>query len=751
VVALFSTTAQVAVAAPPASNPAATSSPTSSAPPDTSPPVRASVPQESRLQAHPKLAGTTLQTIDPVVSNTDPKLKKQKVGGHEPSTAIDPTNPSNIVIAAFSSTDRWDRRHPAPLFVSKDGGSTWSKNYSVPAPRDHLTDDCDGPCDQTIDYSRNGKLFGTFLDADPAGLNVVTGETADPSRADSWRWRRKPAQNTNKAHLNHADQPWLVLGPDPADHSRDAAYVGYDDTKGKKARVASSLGSEPPDFRRDTSPGSLTPSSGTNPGLRLATDPTSGAVYALWQTTKGRARKQPKETTYHLNRSTDGGAHWSLNGSGKGIAVATVPSVQADGDKFGGVNALLGGIDHLAVDPTSGDVYVVYGQDVGEGLWNKLLVKRFTKADDGTLQAHTPVVISDPTLPAALPSIAVTTDHRIGVLYDRYEGLSNKYPKFSVHLAQSTDAGATFDDTVLQQFLSPSKNKKSDPKQRVLGDFQQLKSLGTSFYGTYAGNRLGFFPEGKSVIDPIFFSASAANGSLTTLASFVPHGATGNGRGMAFDGTSLYYTLQGDANIYRTDVTGSSVTAIPIQGGVSAGGPLAWDGSALWTMNYGSNSFVLYRVSASDGSILSSCNIATQNPSDPAVTSNPNIGDNPDGLDWTGSTLWVSSEIVPSPNWAVQVDDHCHILHEFRPSPHNGYGSSGIAFDGRNLWQAYPLSSEIATSDTSGSERATYTVSLLVEDLAYDAETFAPRCAIWGNEAAFGSNHLTAWQIPCSR
>src|SRR5437016_12401985 len=37
---------------------------------------------------------------------------------------------------------------------------------------------------------------------------------------------------------------------------------------------------------------------------------------------------------------------------------------------------------------------------------------------------------------------------------------------------------------------------------------------------------------------------------------FVPTGPTGNGRGMAFDGTNLYYTIVGDANIYRTNTSG---------------------------------------------------------------------------------------------------------------------------------------------------------------------------------------------------
>ena len=241
--------------------------------------------------------------------------------------------------------------------------------------------------------------------------------------------------------------------------------------------------------------------------------------------------------------------------------------------------------------------------------------------------------------------------------------------------------------------------------------------------------------------------AGAATGDI--LAQFVPGGATGNGRGMAFDGTDLYYTITGDTNIYKVDTSGTLQATIPIAGGVRQGGPLAWDGSALWTMDYAPNSFTLYRVNPADGSIISSCNIATQNPAHPAVTSSPrNIGEYPDGLDWTGSTLWVSSEAFAG-NWVVEVDTSCNILTAFNPVVKNGYGTSGVMFDGVDLWHGYPLSSLAVQTDVSGAETGLSFPGVEFEDLAYDTVTFAPTCALWGNEATFGNNRLTAFEIPC--
>jgi len=246
-------------------------------------------------------------------------------------------------------------------------------------------------------------------------------------------------------------------------------------------------------------------------------------------------------------------------------------------------------------------------------------------------------------------------------------------------------------------------------------------------------------------------TAAAATGDV--LRQFTPTNS-GNGRGMAFDGTYLYYTLADVNRIYKVTTSGTAVATIPpVAPGTDAyGGPLAWDGSDLWTMNYAADSFTLFKVSPADGHTISTCNIETQNPEDPAVTSSPNIGDYPDGLDYENGTLWVSSEAF-SNNWVVQVDTSCTILREFHPAVKDSSGTSGVAFDGTNLWHAYPRTSQPSLVQTSvtGTETGTsFTVNLPIEDLAFDDTTFAPNCALWGN-AAGTSNAITAYEVPCGQ
>ena len=73
----------------------------------------------------------------------------------------------------------------------------------------------------------------------------------------------------------------------------------------------------------------------------------TGFVYSLFQRNIAAGAGGPKNIDYMLNRSTDGGATWTLNGMAGGIIVANADSTQPT-PKFGTVNALLGGVDHAA-------------------------------------------------------------------------------------------------------------------------------------------------------------------------------------------------------------------------------------------------------------------------------------------------------------------------------------------------------------------------------------------------------------------
>jgi hypothetical protein len=463
--------------------------------------------------SHPLRAGDVQRTralppgyslVDPVVSNTNANLKNTDTWPDgEPSLAV---NCCTVVITTFAGN--WSGGS-APLYRSKDDGATWTKAASIPRPTGR-TVNAGCPCDQVVDYGRNGTLVGTFLDliSDNPEVNAIyTGSTTNSGSASSWMWKtiNGIATRTERPTGDHADQPWLRVTRDPTTSSQDNAYVGYDDfTPPADIRVSTSLGVSPPYFTYARQVGFF--NCCVNPGTRLAVDQRNGTVYVLYQYATQENFDGSMHIIYGLNRSTDAGATWTLNGSTTGMSVAEADSEQPT-PKFGTVNALLGGVTSVAVDQNNGDVYVAYGIRDPDTGYNRIAVARLNANATGGLK-----VVSRTYLPgqydSALPSIAVASG-TVGVLFDRFIGYNaSGYPIFSANLAQSTDRGSTWTNVKLLQFASASKDD-GDSEQRVLGDYQSMRSIGGYFYGSFTANGAQF---GRSVsnMDPVFFRAPAA-------------------------------------------------------------------------------------------------------------------------------------------------------------------------------------------------------------------------------------------------
>ena len=488
------------------------------APPDTTNYSRPAIAEDRAPKGQKAIPGVLTPTLfvrDAVVNNTNPNLQNTDVAGDsEPSIAINPLNTNQISMTAFSGS--WNS---APIWNSSDGGNTWSKQNTIPRPPNAGGTNGQCPCDQDIDYMRGNLLEGTFLSFGPT--DVYTGITSDPTNIAAWNWKTTAgtADKSNSVGAGNTDQPWTLTNRDNAVAAQDNIYVAYDDFSVGPIgmRVAVSLGANPPNFTRDNSSGTSGGPAIINPGHRLAVDPRNGWVYSLFQ--NSTATDASKSTVqYQLNRSTDGGQTWTLNGSGTGITVATAGSRQgidpggcAGGTnnlfKFGTVNALMGGVDHAAVDPNNGDVYYVYGnRDAGTGN-NRLSIIRLTDNGAGGLNIGAPNFVTGQ-VQAALPSVAVASNGVVGVLYTQYDGVSGGFPSFSAHLAMSEDHGVTFQDFVLENFLSPATDNLAC-KQRVLGDYQQMKAVGNTFYGVFTGNGVPF-GRSTSNLDPIFFKVQAA-------------------------------------------------------------------------------------------------------------------------------------------------------------------------------------------------------------------------------------------------
>jgi hypothetical protein len=298
------------------------------------------------------------------------------------------------------------------------------------------------------------------------------------------------------------DQPWLLVGRKPGTLSENV-YVAYDNFSGAPdMHVAVAPATSPLNFTVDKISGFST--GFVNPGHRLAVDPRSRAVYSLFQRRIAAGAGGSQNINYMLNRSTDGGTTWTLNGSATGIVVANADSTQPT-PKFCTVNALLGGVDHAAVDPKTGDVVYVYGNRDPVTGNNRLAMRRLTPNSTAGLTIGPQIFITGQ-VQAAIPSVAITENRTIGVFYYTCDGTSpSGFPIITAHFSTSTDLGNSFFDNTLESFVSPAKDN-GNSRQRVLGDFQQVKAVGNTFFGGFAGNRIGFYPLSPfSITDPIFF------------------------------------------------------------------------------------------------------------------------------------------------------------------------------------------------------------------------------------------------------
>ncbi len=568
--------------------------------------------------------------------------------GNEPAITANPLDPDQIVLTSFSGSD-WGGGGNSSIFYSGDGGVTWSYSLSVPPPPGAPLTGC--PCDQTMDWGRDGVLFGTFLHV-ASDFVVYSAQATVPTDPSSWVYRTESgaAQKTSLPAFIYSDQPWLMSGPLPGDNSRTNVCVVYDNFDFafgfSEMRAADSPGYSPLDFTRDapTNVDGQTQNASMNPGNRLAIGP-DGKIWNVFQRLVSLQSGGVKELTYLVTVSTDGGQTWSVansdHASGAKIVAANVYSFQGNGSKIGGVNALLGGVDAITVDPSTGNAWIVYGTRSTVTAGDRLYLVSVTY-DAGNLIVGTPRLISPTTMHSYLPAVAVLPSGEVGVLF---LSLSATLTNFSWRFVQTTDGGLTLAKNTnlsTSSFSSPFASNPAQSNQRIFGDYIQLRAVGCNFYGTYPARGSGTMSVNS--IDPYFMNAPAVGPcSLPALTGINPSevcaGSPGfdltldgtgfsNGANGRIQGALRRTTFQGPAqvtaSIQASDIATPGVLNVDLLGAAPAGGlttslplaiesPAASPGSSLrlskgpgtvlldWALSAGATSYNVRRC-ASPGS-----------------------------------------------------------------------------------------------------------------------------------------------------
>jgi hypothetical protein len=440
----------------------------------------------------------------------------------EPHLTVNPANPDEIVATAFTP-DPGGSAH-APIFVSMDGGSTWTLNASVPSQVGFATGDI------TTSFSGKGRrLYAGILNGATRDLQLLG--TADAMSATPM----KIFQSRGDADQPFINAATVKKGPDKG---RERVYIGVNDFKGLGGRTATidhslHAGAASPSF---TSTRIETRATSGQNGAQIRPvahgDGTIYAIYYGWRATTGNFAANTFRVTSAdvvVVRDDKWGngpkpfqALADPNDNLPGLRVArglSFPFMRNGTDESG--HQRLGGTLSIAVDPAnSANAYISYGERPASGSIMTLHLRRST--DRGTTWSADLLTIRNATNGA----VAVSGGGVIAFLYQQLVRTTG-VPRWRTVLQRSTN-GINWNSLVLADTPVDLREKKFDPH---LGDYVHLLALNRTFYGVFsASNRpdMTRFPSGvkfqrnadfttrkllrldnttevKSSIDPFFF------------------------------------------------------------------------------------------------------------------------------------------------------------------------------------------------------------------------------------------------------
>ena len=434
------------------------------------------------------VGGVSAQTLVDVATNaTDPS----NLSDTEPSIAVNPANPLEIVIVTFS--EGWGPGLPAPIWRSVDGGTTWTKLFVLPQP-DPASG---GPGDQKLAFNAGGNLHVAEL---ASGLA--------PPRCLIFRQAGAPGAALTAGMLFCDDQPHLDIDQSGGKFG-GRAYSPWLDFSQPNERSS---------VTRSADGGATVTNLGVGSNATFPNRTTRSAVgadgraYVIYKTREGTVAGGFENAHFRVHRSDDGGVNWNALGA-TGVSVHGAAAVQTWFTSSWG-NAAKGKVARarssdawIAVDPGDGEVYAAFCQRDASG-FGQIFVARST--DMGATWTTTRV--TDGTHHSAFPEIAVAANGTIGVLYVDFDD-AGAATIFRHRFARSFNDGAAWSTENLQSMNpAPIANAVSG---FLWGDYEGLTAAGNMFYGVFTGQSIG---RTTLQLDPIFFRRSAMRFTLPVCA-----------------------------------------------------------------------------------------------------------------------------------------------------------------------------------------------------------------------------------------
>lgn len=474
----------------------------------------------------PAIAPAALHIVDVIPSSASTEASQDA----EPSIAVNPINPNEILIHAFNGG--WNGSSVPtnnPIFTSSDGGVTWPYN-----PAHAYTDD-----DGTLAWSSSGTAYFAPLvpPSGPSAAAIVARTSATPMSGNLAAKFQNIANSTyapGSPNQFLVDQPWIAVSPVTSGNvTTDHIYISFNDfslsTKTATVRYSNNGGTSWANtVIENTSPGVGQDS----PSVRIAAN--GNRVYAGFQRWNSQVASGDYASDVVIVRDDtglSGGTKFQALGGAAGSTIASGVVIPYSGAQppFSGTSLgreRLGSNLNINVDPNNVDRVLVAFTEV---LSSQPVTKLYLSGNGGSSWQQVFSVNN-----ASLPAVAVAGNGTVGLLYE-----SLVAGNLETHFVQSSNDFATSTDTLLSLFANNSPAAAYDP---YIGDYFDLEAVGNTFYGTFCASNsptASHWPSGVPTylrdfaligtsvspsIDPFFFSVDAIPepGAIALIAVFWP-------------------------------------------------------------------------------------------------------------------------------------------------------------------------------------------------------------------------------------